>query len=74
MIDKGEMVICWISLEKGTSMLNKAVEDKYLTEYVKEYKIKLESERIEIFEHKGNTLATENGYYCAFWESDLEKA
>lgn len=46
--------------------------DKELIDAINRKKSVLEQEGIEIFGQEKNSIVTENGYYFAFFEEDLE--
>ncbi|MDC7248571.1 MAG: hypothetical protein PQJ49_01470 [Sphaerochaetaceae bacterium] len=48
-------------------------EDPDLIEAIENVKKGLKKNSIEIFEHRGNIIATDVGYFGAFYESDLLK-
>jgi hypothetical protein len=45
--------------------------DTKLIEAIKIQSVRLKDEGIETFIQKDNIIATDNGYYCAFYEEDL---
>ena len=49
-----------------------AKPDEKLIDAIKMHSKKKAGEGIETFEQKDNIIATEKGYYCAFFESDLQ--
>lgn len=51
-----------------------AKSDEQLIDAIKRHSEKQSNEGVETFERKENIIATEKGYYCAFWESDLRHA
>lgn len=50
-----------------------AKKDPELLEAIENVKKNLKKQNIEIFEHRDNLIATDVGYFGAFWESDLLK-
>lgn len=48
--------------------------DKALIDVINEAKKKLKNDGVEIFEQRDNVIATDVGYYAAFWEKDFNAA
>lgn len=46
-------------------------KDEKLVKAITNVKVKLEKQSVEIFEQRDNIIATDKGYYGAFWESQL---
>lgn len=69
-----QMVICVCGLfNDKDKVLGGASADENLTAYVTQYRTKLESKGIEIFNQVNNILVAEDGYYIAQYAKDLEK-
>lgn len=54
-----------------SEVFSMAKEDEKLINAITEYRDFLHVEGIETFDQKLNIIATEKGYYFAFWEDDL---
>lgn len=51
-----------------------SVSDRTLIDCICKYSDHLRKEGVEVFARKDNVIATEKGYFCAFYEEDLRNA
>jgi len=62
-----------IDKEEAFSMSKKDTNLEFAIKNFKGYSLDVD-DNIEVFEQKDNMLVTNNGYYYAFYEEDLEHA
>ncbi len=58
----------------GERAFKSRIADRILINAIVEYRKELEKKGVEIFERVDNIIATEEGYYFAFYEKDFEAA
>jgi hypothetical protein len=69
-----KVVITHLPLSKDMKEVFKIVKrSPPLIKTILEYQRELRKRGVEIFERRANILRTRDGYYCAFYEEDLEK-
>lgn len=49
-----------------------AIHDRILIDCICKYADELRGKGIEVFKRKSNIIATSDGYFCAFYEDDIE--
>ena len=73
--DKGRIVITHCPLQTDVEEIWKmGQEDETLINAIKKQSEQKALEGVETFERRQNIIATEKGYYFAFWENDLRHA
>lgn len=73
--DKNRIVITHCPLQTDAEKVWKmAKEDKILIDIIKKQSELKKNKGIETFEQRHNIIATEEGYYLAFYEKDLQHA
>lgn len=67
------IIITHLPISTDSSLAFKdTVDDRTLINAICEYRKELEREGVEVFERKNNVIATEKGYFFAFFEKDLD--
>lgn len=68
-------ITSWDLSTSADESLSISVDDIVLSDSIDEYYVEyLEPKGIEIFEKRGNVIVTEDGYYGAFYDDELEEA
>ena len=71
--NKGRIIITFCPLQKDTEEIWKMGQnDEKLINVIKKKSQQKSLEGIETFERRQNIIATEEGYYFAFYEKDLQ--
>ena len=72
-VEKDAVVITQFSLTYTADRVFSYIkEDKELVDAITNVKNTLKKQGVEVFEQNHNIIATDKGYYGAFWEKDLE--